>query len=516
MGSGPAGPIRQWRFESAQQAPHWRHEQTARRRRARRLTDRGLYTLIGFLAALIGGGAFALDLPGSLEPPPEPSVVASVADETDARESEAALEASSAERPSVAAPPRIERPDAPTAVLERLPATRDVLELSVLQAPGVSAGKVGETGVHGRIVETIPWSDPSVQAPLQLEYTLDAALTREVYRVLKQGRVELGHVIVLEPDSGRVLAYASTDTERFPGTRAYPAASLVKVITAAAALDSAPKQARLPCRFTGSPYRLTPKRVDPPRDGKTVSLRKALATSNNQCFAQLAVHAVGERPLVAALERFGWSAPPAPAHAPGSIDPGQDRFELAKLGCGLAGSRITPLHAAQLAASLADGELVSPRWVDRVVDASGRELPLPAVPGPRRVMSYELARSLREMLVDTTTRGTARSAFRHRNGRPRLGQVEVAGKTGSLSGTNPKGKYEWFIGVAPADDPVLAVATVVVHGDLWWRNASQLAADVLERAFCDRGRCLPQHAERWGRSTEATAAIVGDGAVPRS
>ena len=371
---------------------------------------------------------------------------------------------------------------------------------------------MGETGVDGRVSELVHWQAPGINGPLQVEYTLDAALTREVYRALKQGRVELGHVIVMEPRTGRVLAYASTDPERFSARRAYPAASLVKVITAAAALDSAPEQANLPCRYSGSPYRLTPKRLDPPAAGKTVSLRKALATSNNQCFGQLAVHAVGARPLVAAIERFGWAAPPAPAHAAGSVDPGEDRFELAKLGCGLAGSRITPLHAAQLAASLADGELVTPRWVDRVIDAEGRELPLPAVAGPRRVMPYGLAAELREMLVDTTTRGTARSAFRRRNGRPRLGEVKVAGKTGSLSGTDPKGKYEWFIGVAPAEEPKLAVATVVVHGDLWWRSASQLAADVLERAFCTRGKCRPQHAERWVRGAAATAGTSPGGA----
>ena len=76
----------------------------------------------------------------------------------------------------------------------------------------------------------------------------------------------------MEPDTGRVLAYASTDPEGFPATKAYPAASLVKVITAAAALDAAPGTANLPCRYKGSPYRLTPARIDPPRDGKTVSL----------------------------------------------------------------------------------------------------------------------------------------------------------------------------------------------------------------------------------------------------
>ena len=89
-------------------------------------------------------------------------------------------------------------------------------------------------------------------------------------------------------------------------------------------LDQSPQTAKLPCRYRGSPYRLTPSRIDPPSHGRTVSLRRALATSNNQCFAQLAVHAVGMEPLVETIERFGWRARPAPAHAAGLVDPGDD------------------------------------------------------------------------------------------------------------------------------------------------------------------------------------------------
>jgi hypothetical protein len=113
------------------------------------------------------------------------------------------------------------------------------------------------------------------------------------------------------------------------------------------------------------------------------------------------------------------------------------------------------------------------------------------------VLSPERAEELREMLVETTTRGTARRAFRQRNGRPLLGSIRVAGKTGSLSGKDPDGRYEWFAGVAPADEPRIAVAVLVVQGKVWWRNASQVASEVLKRVFCVRGRCEVAHAARY-------------------
>lgn len=406
------------------------------------------------------------------------------------RDAVRALGASAPPLPAVAAarveviPGRV-----PEDVLARLPVGREALALPAAAADG--------TGARPRLYEhlDVSTSHPELDGPLRVEYTLDRELTERAHEVLRRGRVDLGTLVVLEPRSGRVLAYAATDTERFPPTRTYPAASLVKVITAATALDHAPEVAGLPCRYSGSPYRLTPSRVDPPRSGHTVTLERALATSNNQCFAQLAVHALGVEPLMQAIGRFGWLAVPAPAHAAGSADPGEDRYDLGRLGSGLGGSRITPLHAAQLAASLAQGELVSPQWVERVLDANGRELPLPAA-APRRVMSPELAQQLRQMLTETTRSGTARRAFRGRGGRPLLGEVRVAGKTGSLSGHDPDGRYEWFIGVAPAEDPRIAIAAVLVNGKLWWRNASQVAADMLHEIFCAEGGCTPSNAVR--------------------
>ncbi len=392
-------------------------------------------------------------------------------------------------------------PLAPRFVLERLPMTRAALELPVTGA----AAEAPPESAPGRLFERVP--DRSAGGPAYtVEYTLDAALERDVFAVLERSRVELGNVIVMDPQTGRVLAYASTDPNRFPPTRSYPAASLIKVITAAAALDRAPDAARLPCRFSGSPYRLTESRLDPPQRGNEVTLRKALATSNNQCFAQLAVHAVGVSSLIDAIDRFGWLAAPAPGHAPGEADPGVDRFDVGQLGCGLAGARITPLHAAQLAATLANGELVAPRWIERVWGPDGRELALPAPSLPREVLSPALTAELRAMLVDTTRNGTARRAFRRRNGHPLLGDVAVAGKTGSLSGKNPDGRYEWFVGVAPAESPRIAVATVVVQKPLYWRTASQVAADVLGEVFCEKGRCSAERAERFRAPEPVPAA----------
>jgi hypothetical protein len=410
----------------------------------------------------------------------------------------------------VEAPPP-ELPWAPEPVLERLPASREAFAAALASADWMPR----PAAPGARLWEALPApaDRPDLVTPLRVEYTLDPELTDRVFRLLATSHVDLGHVLVMDPATDELLVYASTDVTRFPPTGTYPAASLIKVVTAAAALEHAPGAAKRPCRFDGSPYRLTPQRVHPPKRGTEVSLSKALATSNNQCFAQLAVNSIGPAGMLDVIRRFGLLEVPAPAHAAGEADdPGEDEFALGRLGCGLAGCRITPLHAARLAGTLADGRLDAPRWMSRVVDGSGRDLPLPAGAESRRVLSETLAASMREMMVETTVRGTARRAF-HPRGRPLIPGVRVAGKTGSLSGRAPAGRYEWFIGVAPAERPRIAVAVVVVQGSVWHRSASQVSAQVFRELFCSESGCSADAVSRWLPSREREVPVRTAGAA---
>jgi len=374
------------------------------------------------------------------------------------------------------------------AILAQVPATRaDLTRLAL----GEAAALEDWLKIDGR-----PGS-PGDRSAVRVRYTLHPELMDEILTLLERQRVQLGQVLVADARTGRLLAYAATNREDFGPQRAYPAASLAKLVTAAATLESAPAAIDRPCVFQGSPYRLTRSRLEIPRAGRSVSFRRALATSNNQCFGRLAVDALGRSRLLGAFARFGWLDAPAPGYPAGTIEVGQDPLELAQLGSGLAGSSITPLHALRLALSLVEGRAPDPFWVASAHDASGIPLALPVSRDPLEVMDAQIARQLRAMLVETTQQGTARRAFRRRNGRRLLQQIEVAGKTGSLSGTDPEGRYEWFVGVAPADEPSIALAVVSVQGELYLQTSSQLAAEVLRRVFCPRGICTAEASERW-------------------
>ncbi|MFO0691419.1 MAG: penicillin-binding transpeptidase domain-containing protein [Myxococcota bacterium] len=343
---------------------------------------------------------------------------------------------------------------------------------------------------------------------VRVEYSLDEALTDRVFEILRNGRVERGIAIVIDPRTGRLLAYATTDPNVLPVERAYPAASIVKVVTAAAMLEQRPDPAAWDCLYEGNKYRLSQRRLDRPKRGNHASLEDALASSNNQCFSQWAIHGLGEPRLRRMLDLFGWSGVPAIGHSPGRVEPAATRFDLGQLGSGLDGVRVTPLHVASLATVLADGRFATPRWIDRVVDAEERAIPMPRPELPRRVVSPRTAENLRELMVATTKRGTARRAFRTRRGVPVLGSIDVAGKTGNLNGSNPPGRYEWFFGVAPAKDPKIGVVVLQVHGHLWWARSSELAANILREVFCERSSCRPELALRFTGSDASRSGPV--------
>ena len=340
-------------------------------------------------------------------------------------------------------------------------------------------------------------SESALSGALRVEYSFDEALTEEVFEIFRRGRVERGQAIVLDPRSGRLLAYVSTDPEALPPERTYPAASIVKLLTAATLLQEAPSMAAMSCVYRGNKYRLSRRKLAPPPSGHRTTLSRALASSNNQCFAQWAVHDLGEEKLRATFERFGWLTAPAPGHEAGRIDEITTPLDLGRLGSGLDGIRVNPLHIASLASILTGGRWIESWWIDRVVDGAGRSVPIPARAESRAVLSQEVADELRTMMVGTTTHGTAMGAFRGRRGKRLLGEIDVAGKTGNITGSDPYGRYEWFLGLAPASDPTIAVVVLQLQSNLWWSRSSELAANVLRSVFCNREGCNRALADRF-------------------
>jgi len=224
-------------------------------------------------------------------------------------------------------------------------------------------------------------------------------------------------------------------------------------------------------------------RDDPKRDSACATLDEALGKSINCVFAKLADRHLNAGTLHRYARAFGFGrklpfelAPPAsPIEVPG------DRLEFARTAAGFWHTQMSPLHAALIAATIANGgAMPQPYAVDRVLAADGKLLASAyGRGGSRRVINRATARTVGHMMERTVRDGTSRSAFLDEKGRPVLPGISVAGKTGSLSSNKPYRAYSWWVGFAPADKPRIALAALVVNGPLWRIKSSYVAREML-------------------------------------
>jgi cell division protein FtsI/penicillin-binding protein 2 len=126
--------------------------------------------------------------------------------------------------------------------------------------------------------------------------------------------------------------------------------------------------------------------------------------------------------------------------------------------------------------------MMQPALTDRVTDSRGNVRENHSPRNIRQLVSPETASSLTRMLSTTVTSGTSRRAFHDRRGRPFL-NVDIAAKTGSINGTDPRGHHSWFAAYAPADNPKIALVALVINNDKWKIKSAHVGEQALAEFF---------------------------------
>ncbi len=315
------------------------------------------------------------------------------------------------------------------------------------------------------------------EASRSVRLTLDLELSRRVAAALHPFR---GSIVVLEPETGRLLAAVSDPRtlRREPDAALHQMrepASIAKLITASAGLragwDVDRDIAHLRCRgvahYGGSPLYCAYSA------GRLSGLDEAMAVSCNIAFANVGT-ALGWDRMAAEFERFGFGRPPAAGMDFGRVlERSGGLRTLADLSIGLECSEITPVHAALLAAVFANrGALPEPELRlarDGILRLSLR----PVAPQPAaRLVEAAHADIIREsMLAVTAPGGTA-----YQVAPP---EFPAAIKTGT-GATPGLGYHTNYIGFAPVDRPQFAFA-VRVTGVLTSKAARQATYEVTRR-----------------------------------
>lgn len=324
-------------------------------------------------------------------------------------------------------------------------------------------------------------------------YTIDAELQERVQRVFETNKVPYGAFVALDPKTGRVLAmvgYSHADPTWSTNAcyNIYPMASLFKIITAAAALEEKKVSAETVVAFQGRDASENPKKwIVKARGNREMDLSLAMGKSVNPVFGRLASDVVGRDPIIAMATRFGFNQVlfPGIGITPSKTMYPRDELELRLMGAGLGREvKISPLHAAVMMAAVAnDGAMVAPGLAAEVISADGTKEYIHQPVPLRQVIGPEVTAQLQKMLTTTVTRGTSRRVFHDRRGRPMLGSIDICAKTGSIDGKDPAGHYSWFAAYAPADDPQIALAALVINNGRWRIKAANVGEQALEAFF---------------------------------
>ena len=226
---------------------------------------------------------------------------------------------------------------------------------------------------------------------------------------------------------------------------------------------------------------------DAPREKSAcASLKAALGRSINAIFAKLSDRRLNRQTLKEYARRFRFNQE-IPFDIPvleSKAEIPSDRLERARTAAGFWHVHISPLHAAVIAQSLAQkGAMLRPYIVDRVENAKGEILYEGTPEYLGHTVEEGTALSLVQAMTHTVKRGTARKAFFDKRGVPFLPGIEVSGKTGTLTGRKPYKAYTWFVGVAPAQRPEVAISVLVVNQPKWHIKASAAAQQLLKKYF---------------------------------
>lgn len=356
------------------------------------------------------------------------------------------------------------------------------------------------------------------QRGASVELTLSAAIQEAAAAALGDNT---GAVVALDPATGEVLAMVTSPTydpallashssaevnasyqellaqedgplvNRAIAGDTYPPGSTFKLIVSAAALEAgyeadselyAPDELPLPQssnvlgNYGGAAC----------SDDERQTLADALRISCNTAFANLGM-TLGWGVIERKAKEFGWgeqlSIPLAVT--PSRLPENPDRAQTAMASIGQYDDRATPLQMAMVAAGIAnDGVLMSPYLVDQVRDASLRLIEDSEPEEFSSPMTTADANTLTEMMVGVVESGSATSA--------QIPGVRVAGKTGTAETGTDERPHAWFVGFAPAEDPVIAIAVLVENGGstdgeiTGGRVAAPIARSVIEAALTER------------------------------
>jgi cell division protein FtsI (penicillin-binding protein 3) len=338
--------------------------------------------------------------------------------------------------------------------------------------------------------------EPTVGATLEL--TIDQYLQNIAERELQAGVLEHraagGSVVVMDPNTGEILAMANAPTfnpnayarapEQHRRNRAiqdlYEPGSTFKMVTGAAALEEQVMTPEDLVDVSAGRIRFGSRQIEDMHRYGVLSFTDVIVKSSNVGAIKVGLRLGPER-LGRYVSRFGFGQTILPdfrGENPGIVwNPEKlDPSALASVSMGYQVG-VTPVQMAAAASSVANGgTLYEPRVVRAIIkDGQRAEVGRKAV---RRTISEHTAAQLTAIMEAVVERGTAKAA--------RMEGYTIAGKTGTahklVDGRYSTTEYNVsFVGFVPSRKPALTIIVLIdsPHGN--GSTGGAVAAPIFKR-----------------------------------
>jgi penicillin-binding protein A len=331
-----------------------------------------------------------------------------------------------------------------------------------------------------------------------LQFSLDKDLQAKIENLYERYDPAFATFVAMDPETGKILAMVDHSAEGHKQNLAlhagYPAASIFKVITSAAALGEgkiAPNS-RFPVNGRYTTLYKSNLRDTVNRWTRFISIEEAFAKSVNTVFGKIAMNRVGPAAMQRYADGFGFNQHidfDMPIEFGSALVPTDDSFGLAESGSGYTKRQtLNPIQGAMIAAAVVNGgRMPAPYMVETVTNTKGDVVYEAKINKSLfRPIDQDTAKQLALIMEHTVTRGTARKEYRDYNHHPVLSKLFIGAKTGSLTGESPAGKYDWFVGFAQSSSnpkKKIAFASMIVNRKYWKVKASHIAREGIIQHF---------------------------------
>ncbi len=326
-----------------------------------------------------------------------------------------------------------------------------------------------------------------------IQYSFNTELQKNMEDVIRAYHPDYAAFVAIDPATGRILSMVSfskfKQVQNLALRASFPSASVFKVVTAAAAIEDHKVSPDTVIAFNGRKHTLYKNQIlksDVTRWTRYITLKEAFAHSINTVFGRLGAFTIGSDRLRTYAERFGFNHKidtDLPLQEGSAFIP-NDAWGLAESASGFTReNKMSPLQGALIAATIANGGVMMAPYAVQTVFKKDGTLLYNAEP---RVNSFvidpQTATQIRILMKETVRRGTSRGSFRGFF-KKEYSLMEVGGKTGSLTGMDPPGKYDWFVGYADSGTRRIAFAALTIHEKVWTVKSSYLARRAIESYF---------------------------------